>query len=71
MITFPFTENGVVPWHSTLIGFVTQGGVRKWLDCYEKGGLSEWLDSHNVIVEGATITFPDEETKVLFIMRWM
>ncbi len=35
-----------------------------------KIGIEEWCEEHNIKVEGSTLTFPDEETILLFTMKW-
>jgi len=33
-------------------------------------GLEAWCDQHNVMSIGMTLDFPDEETAMLFRLRW-
>lgn len=35
-----------------------------------KARLDEWCKEHNSRVEGMTITFPDEETAMMFKLSW-
>lgn len=39
-----------------------------WSDAY--GRLEQWANNHNSELVGMTLTFPDEETKMLFILEW-
>ena len=39
-----------------------------WSDVYER--LEKWVNDHNSELVGMTLTFPDEETKMLFILEW-
>jgi hypothetical protein len=39
-----------------------------WSDAYER--LEAWVATHNSNLEGMCLTFPDEETKMLFILEW-
>lgn len=45
-----------------------------WLDYFsdeEINGVNyEWLEEHNIEVKGCAVTFPDEETKVLFMLKY-
>lgn len=39
-----------------------------WSDVYER--LEKWVNDYNSELVGMTLTFPDEETKMLFILEW-
>jgi hypothetical protein len=39
-----------------------------WSDAYER--LEAWVNTHDSKLEGMCLTFPDEETKMLFILEW-
>ena len=39
-----------------------------WSDAYER--LEQWVNANDSKLEGMTLTFPDNETKMLFILEW-
>jgi hypothetical protein len=39
-----------------------------WIDHWDD--LIEWGDKHNCKVAGMTVSVPDEQTKMLFALRW-
>jgi len=39
-----------------------------WSDCI--GELINWCENHNATTQGMTVTFGDEATLTLFVLRW-
>lgn len=39
-----------------------------WADCTDE--LIEWCKSNGAVTQGMTVVFPDEETLMLFVLRW-
>ena len=39
-----------------------------WSDVYKR--LEKWVNDHDSDLVVMTLTFPDEETKMLFILEW-
>ena len=42
--------------------------VEYWIDNWDD--LVEWSEKHNCDIQGMTVAVPDEQTKMLFALRW-
>jgi hypothetical protein len=42
--------------------------VGYWLENWDD--LGEWVEKHNCEIKGMTVSVPDEQTKILFALRW-
>jgi len=42
--------------------------VGYWIDHWDD--LIEWSKKHNCNIQGMTVSVPDEQTKMLFALRW-
>jgi hypothetical protein len=53
-------------------GSVCQGVILDWIWWNEHGSqIEQWLIENNILRSGMILSFPSEEIKLLFILRWL